>query len=443
MTLPAFMQLFPEFRTPSWAAWRAVLARLTPEVREFYGIIGRGAGKSRIVALIACWFASREYQRAPGERIYIGVFAPDRKQAGVTFRYVRGLLQSVPALAALIVSDSKTSVDLSNGVTIEVITATIATPRGRAYALAIVEEAAFLPTDTHANPDAELLRALRPALARVPGSLLAVVSSPYARRGVLYTAWQRHHGKPDGDVVVVQAATTDLNPTFDRRAIDAAYEEDPASAAAEYGGEFRRDIESFIVREVLDAVTVPGRFELPFVATNSYVAFTDPSGGSADSFTLGIAHHEGERAVLDVLRETRPPFSPEAVVADYAALLRDYHITEVSGDRYAGEWPREQFSKHGVTYVPSAHPKSDIYRDLLPLLNSGRVELLDVPRLRSQFASLERRTGRGGKDSVDHAPKSHDDLANAAAGALLLATNERAYWDPELQQWRPDLGITI
>jgi phage terminase large subunit-like protein len=169
VTLLAFMNLFEEFRDASWNGWREHLAKLTPDVREFFAIVGRGAGKSRVVALLACFFASKAYHRRPGESIYIGVFAPDRKQAGVTFRYVVGLLKSVPALAALIVSESKDSVELSNGVIIEVLTASVAAPRGRAYALVIVEEAAFLPTDDSANPDVELLRAVRPALARVPG----------------------------------------------------------------------------------------------------------------------------------------------------------------------------------------------------------------------------------------------------------------------------------
>ena len=56
-------------------------------------------------------------------------------------------------------------------------------------------------------------------------------------------------------------------------------------------------------------------------------------------------------------------------------------------------------------------------------MNSHRVELLDHRRLALQLAGLERRTSRGGKDSIDHAPRAHDDLANAAAGALLLASD--------------------
>ena len=68
-----------------------------------------------------------------------------------------------------------------------------------------------------------------------------------------------------------------------------------------------------------------------------------------------------------------------------------------------------------------ARPKSDLYVDLLPLLNSRRIELLDHPRLVTQLCGLERRTARGGRDSIDHGPGGHDDLANAIAGVAALA----------------------
>jgi hypothetical protein len=126
-------------------------------------------------------------------------------------------------------------------------------------------------------------------------------------------------------------------------------------------------------------------------------------------------------AVLFLTRfvSRRPPFSPAAAVAEFAALLREYRVTNVTGDRYAGEWPREQFRHHGITYTPADRPKSDLYRDVLALLNSGQVELLDHPRLAAQFLGLERRTARGGRDSIDHAPGAHDDLANSVAGVLV------------------------
>ena len=79
------------------------------------------------------------------------------------------------------------------------------------------------------------------------------------------------------------------------------------------------------------------------------------------------------------------------------------------------------FRRHRIGYELSQKPKSDLYRDCLPLLNSRLVSLLDHPRLISQLASLERRVARSGRDSIDHPPSGHDDVANSVAGALLLA----------------------
>jgi len=269
MKLGEFMNLFAEFRASSWNGWREVLARISGSTREFYAVVGRGAGKSRMVALIACAFATREYERAPGEYVYVGVFGPTKAQAAITYRYIRGLFRSVSQLEGLIIGEKAHSLELSNHVVIEVITATVASPRGRAYALVILEEAAFLPQDRSVNPDVELLRAVRPALARVPGSLLCVVSSPYARRGIIWEAFKRHQNNEDGRVVYVQAPTLDLNPTFDRSAVDLALEEDPAGARAEYLAEFRRDIESYASREAIEACVIPARRPSPLLAARS------------------------------------------------------------------------------------------------------------------------------------------------------------------------------
>jgi hypothetical protein len=130
--------------------------------------------------------------------------------------------------------------------------------------------------------------------------------------------------------------------------------------------------------------------------------------------------------VLDAVRERKRPFQPEGVVHEFSELLQQYHIYNVTGDRYAGEWPREQFRKRGITYTPAGKPKSDIFLELLPAINSLGVDLLDLPRLTNQLVSLERRTAHGGKDSIDHAPGAHDDLANASASAIWLVLSQRA-----------------
>ena len=82
---------------------------------------------------------------------------------------------------------------------------------------------------------------------------------------------------------------------------------------------------------------------------------------------------------------------------------------------------------HGIRYELAAKPKSDLYRDLLPAINSRKVDLLEDARLIAQIVGLERRTARGGKDSID-APDAHDDLANGVAGVVAaLASSTHGY----------------
>ena len=195
---------------------------------------------------------------------------------------------------------------------------------------------------------------------------------------------------------------------------------DPEAARAEYGAEFRDDLADYITREAVDAVVCWGRSELPPEPGVTYAAFCDPSGGVNDAMTLAVAHlRDGAICVLDAVLEVRPPFDPEVAVSACTAVLRRFGVTRVIGDRYAGLWPAARFAEHGIAFEQSARPKSDLYCDLLPLLNAKRVELLDNPRLAAQLVGLERRTARSGRDTVDHTPGGHDDLANVVAGVLV------------------------
>ena len=156
-----------------------------------------------------------------------------------------------------------------------------------------------------------------------------------------------------------------------------------------------------------------GLFERRPVDGTVYTAFVDPAGGSGqDSMTLAVAHVNAEGiAVLDLVREMKPPFSPESVTTEFAETVKRYTDCATS-DRWGGDWVAEAFRKQGVTVMPSDLSKSEVYIELLPALNSGKVELLDHDRLQHQLVGLERRTGRSGKDAVDHPPGSHDDVIN-------------------------------
>lgn len=408
----------------------------TEPATEGWLVCGRRAGKSFILAIIAVFiavFRSWAEYLAPGERGTVMVIATDKKQARTIYRYVSALLRGVALIAPMIERETAEQIDLNNSITIEISAASFRTVRGRTIIAALLDEMAFWPTDDAAEPDFAVLDAIRPAMATVPGALLLCASSPYARRGALWTAFRKFYGK-SGRVLVWRADTRSMNPTVPEHVIAEAYERDPASAAAEYGAEFRSDLEAFVALETIEALIEPGVRERAPVAGVIYSAFCDPAGGSgADAMTLAITHNERGSAVLDAVREQKPPFSPAECVASFARVLKSYRIVAVDGDRYAGEWPRESFAQHGITYRTAEQTPSDIYTQTLPLLNSKRVMLLDDERLTRQYAALERRTTRAGRDLIGHPPGSHDDICNAASGALLLAHSGMAsstLWHP-------------
>ena len=273
------------FTSPSWQPWRAFLkalfglpmsrgdaalfrectGRTTPPSKPFREcslVIGRRGGKSRILALIAVYYATlidwRPYL-AIGEVATVAVIASDRDQAKVTMRYIRGLLRNVPILDELVDVDQVETIRLNNSVAIEVHTARISSPRGRSFAACLADEIAFWRTDDGStNPDREVLRGIRPGLASLPGSMLLMASSPYAQRGELWETYKRHYGQDDSRVLVWKAPTLTMNPSLDRAIVDEAYADDLQSAAAEYGAEFRSELAEFLPRSAIEACTAFG-----------------------------------------------------------------------------------------------------------------------------------------------------------------------------------------
>jgi hypothetical protein len=211
--------------------------------REAWLVVGRRGGKSLVLATVAaflaCFIDWRPYL-APGERGTIMVIAADRRQARTIYRYIRAML-TVPLLAAFVQRENDERIDLSNGVSIEIAVASYRSVRGYTVIAALCDELAFWRTDEgSSNPDAEIISALRPAMATVPGAVLLCASSPYARRGALWDAFRRHYGKAS-PVLVWKAPTWVMNCTVPQEVIDEAMEADAPRALAEYGAEFRTD----------------------------------------------------------------------------------------------------------------------------------------------------------------------------------------------------------
>lgn len=437
---------------PTWAAWRAFwrvvyalrmdaselelfrthTGREQPPaqpVSEAWMVIGRGGGKTRNSALNAVYRAITHDRSsvAPGEDTVVPLLASDRRQARAALSYV-GAFNALGEVLPYVFGEAKEVIAYKSGLTLEVATASKSATRGFASPSACADEIAWWQSpEDGANPDHEVLTALRGSLGRVHDSLLVVLSNPAAPKGELHAAVQDFYGVDDPDVLIWNAATLAMNPTYSRKAIERAFKRDPAVALSEFGQDghvaFRQAKQAMFDADAVAQCIVTERRELPPAPDVTFIAFCDASQGqrSGDPMTLAIAHLDGSRAVLDVLREVQPPFDPAHVVRDFADLCAAYRVHAITGDRVSIGFVLHEFEAAGIRFTPATLSKSDLFAELLPLINTGRVELLDHPTLRAQLVSLERRAMRGGKDSIDHPRGMHDDVANAAAGALVLA----------------------
>jgi hypothetical protein len=334
--------------------------------------------------------------------------------------YTRSYFNDIPTLRAMVRRETGDGFELSNGVDIAISTNSYRDVRGRTLLLAILDEVAFYRDERSATPDEEVYRALKPGLARIPGSMLVGISTPYSKRGLLHRKFVEHYGR-DGDVLVIRAPSRTFNPTIDQATVDEALQSDPFAARAEWLAEFRDDISGWATRELIEGAVDRGVTVRPPIPGVGYFSFCDPSGGVSDSFCAAVTHAENGVGILDCLVEIKAPFNTELATSQIAGVLRSYGCASTTGDRYSGQWCAQAFTRNNIIYHYSERDRSAIYQDTLPLLNSGKIRLLDSRQLIHQFASLERSSSPVGKERIQEAVGGHDDLCNSAAGALLLA----------------------
>jgi hypothetical protein len=405
-------------------------------VKELWVVVGMRGGKDSIASLIGGYAAAFTDYRArlrPGEAASVICLACDRQQAKIVLKYTKAYFQNIKMLRHLVRRENSDGLELTTGAELTIATNTFRGIRGRSIACVIMDEVAFWRDEASSNPDIEVYNAIKPGTETIEGSMIVGISSPYRRTGLLYDKWRKYFGKDDDDVLVIHAPTRALNPTVEQKTIDQALEDDPAAARANWLAEWRDDLSSFIERDLIQRcvdVGVTVRAPRPGVR---YTGFADAATGvGQDSFSVGIVHKDGGQFVLDLAHEVKPPFSPDAAMSEISALLKSYNISSVTGDKFALNFVAEGFARNGISYKNADNDRSQIYANVLPLITSGRVRLIDNRKLVTQFASLERQTSAGGKDAINHGRNAHDDLCNLWRGRLFWRRpgSRRTGWTP-------------
>jgi hypothetical protein len=257
------------------------------------------------------------------------------------------------------------------------------------------------------------------------GGLLLLGSSVYRRRGLMHRMYRKLHGNEGGEGLCWFAPSRVMNPRLPQSVIDQALANDAPKARAEYENVWREDVSDFVPLDVIEACTDWGVIERPRQRGVSYVGYHDAAGGTGrDSFSLALGHaeHADNRVVIDLVRERKPRFVAEDVIAEYARLLHIYGVSSVMGDGYAAGFTADAWERNRVRFVKCDNTTAENYLAALPLLTSNRARLLDDATLRTQLSSLERKVV-GGSETVTHpaSASSHDDVAAAVCGCLVAA----------------------
>jgi hypothetical protein len=438
----------------SWAAWRVLLIASVGEAltdderlifKSFTGrdhepgkmidtwltVSGRRSGKTTAVAVLVvylsclCDWSSDLNLGERGTALYL---APTQDQAGRAFRYARDFIEHSALMRKLVTAKTAGSIELSNGIDIEIQAANWRYVRGATTIVVVLDESAFLRNEADsANKDEDIVTALRPSLVTTGGPMI-LISSPATEAGIVYQIHRKHYG-PQGDplILVVESDSKSLNPKLDQARIDRETALDPEGAAAEWHGKFKVPISIYLPRSIVEAAVEKGVTFRQHPRGVQAVAFCDPASGTGrDSFCMAVGYKirngDSDKLIVNAVWEARPPFSAIDVVKGFATALKNWGLDTVMGDDYAGSIIASLFAKHGITYLSCPLTASQLYLHALPSWTSSLVQICDCQRAVDQLCTLRRRVGQGGAETVTHLGNQHDDLANVIAGVIFRLT---------------------
>lgn len=398
--------------------------RVGVEYREIAVVAGRRSGKSDKIASNICLYEAliRQHRLSPGENGTVLLLARDQRQARVVRGYIEAKLTRSPILSQYIDTMRGDEIVLKNNVVIAIYPASFRSIRGLSVITAVLDEVAFWPVDeNYASPDAEVLKALRPATATHERAKIVLVSSPYSRDGILWQMFANRDNDPD--TLVWHSETQAMNPSVSTKFLEKERARDLDAYRREYLAEFTDAISAFIPGEAIESCVVRGRTEVPYGGQSGHVGAID-SAFRGDSFTFCIAHRTDDVITIDHLvgwQGTREhPVKLGDILPQIKRLTDRYRIYSIVGDQYGAEPLKHVFNSVGLTLeeVPfTQSSKADVLGNLRSLVVEGKIELLDHERSIKEIRALEVEALPGGASRVGHPRRTgaHDDFAVAIA----------------------------
>jgi hypothetical protein len=405
-------------------------------------VAGARSGKSRLFGaarLVHLGMTLALDALAPSEMAYGPVVAPDLRLARHTFSFiVEAVEASVRSLGAVIVGQTTDSLAVQRAdgrkVCFVCLPATRggSALRGRSLFGALLDEVAFFRDENFAVNDAELYRAIAPRVLR--GGQIILVSTPWAKIGLLWEFFRDFFGKPKGAALVAHAPTIVMRDDAPEilELVERETKRDPANARREHGAEFPDNAASAFTVEHIDKCVDVGVTRRPRNPECDYGASGD-LGFRGDGAAMTIGHREIRKVaggppveilVQDVLLLARAEkgghLDPERLIAWWSSVLRDFGVRKLHLDGHGFDLASSRFRERGVECVLVSMSNADQNRRFDALagrIRNGTVRLLDDPTQRRELSELRCTFSSGGIVRWEAPRRAHasDDCADALA----------------------------
>lgn len=415
--------------------------------KNICGILGRKSAKSTIgVGMDTAYDGLRFDPKilAPGEEARALIICPNFRTSLIDIKFVEGMIESHEALSEHLISRKQTEqiaeLVLSNGLTISLVPVSAVTGRGPSTKKLVLDEASFFKQRGQFC-DRKIFEDARPGMIRFgDDASYSIWSSPGRKGGLVWDLFRRYHGVENDEVLVLNAASREFNPTLSEKFIQMELEARGESyVRREYLGEFVDAIESAYSEHAINRCA---NLDTPPSPTAERFGVMDPAGLSPqsinnDEFTAAVGHVSSGITMADAEMnwsanpDAKPRVtSPKIAITAAIKVFKEWKVKKVYVDRFKIDWVRGELEEAGLE-VEMTPNKNDLYLLLETGLNSEKIKVSKDPIQVQQLKSLERSSGRGERDRIDSPREEHEDRANRVALLYYAGTK---YKQPEAKK---------
>lgn len=356
--------------------------------------------------------------------------------------------------------------------------------RGRGVICAILDEIAFFVDDGRSSAE-RIYGAITPSLAQFSPrdpldklrpigpseGRMILISSPDAKEGFFYRLFQQamSNSKGSSDMLVIQAPTWEVNPTLDSSYYEKEYHKNPAVFMTEHGAEFSDRVRGWIedsrdLMECIDSNLKPSNRGAPrafhfagidvgLVNDGTCIALTRINNGKIE-----LVYHEvwyPRRKWKECNPHLNEPLTAYAktlqdqiridlseIALWFKALSNRFYIHKAVFDQWSGIVFEQELHKHGLRQFEIRNfftaDSSQMYQTLKMFMYNRQLNLYNYPIPESELGDtvskhsplitelLELQATSGGKNIISveapKAPGKHDDMSDALARSVLLAS---------------------